>query len=228
MQQSQLRPASSFAHNYGAKCVAYGPPGTGKTPIVQTAPRPVLCVVEPGMLSMRRATNVPAWEAHTVPKIKEFFDWLKKSNEAKNFDTVCVDSISQMAEVILEDKLKRIAHGMKAYGEMAREVMDILSDLFYMPQKHMYLIAKQGIEEVGAGKRYRPFFPGQDLNTRVPHLFDIIMRCERVRLPETNGAEVVAFRTKESPDAMARDRSGLLNEFEPPNLAAIFAKVMAA
>lgn len=223
MQMNQLRPASQLAQNYGCKSIAYGGPGGGKTPLIITAPRPVLCVVEPGMLSMRQATNVPAWEAYTMPKIMEFFDWLFKSHEAKNFDTVGIDSISQMAEIILTAMLAKHTHGLKAYGEMSVEVMKILNALYYLPQKHMYLIAKQGtIEESGVMKR-RPFFPGQDLNVKVPHMFDLIMHIDKVRIPGVM-QEVPAIRTKGTIDIMARDRSGRLAEFEPMDLSAVFAK----
>mgnify|MGYP001589050309 CR=1 FL=1 len=75
MQLNQLRPASQLAQRFGVKALAYGGPGTGKTPMINTAPRPVLCVVEPGMLSMR-TSNVPAWEAYDCGKIDEFFKWL--------------------------------------------------------------------------------------------------------------------------------------------------------
>ncbi|AMW36150.1 recombinase [Xanthomonas phage XAJ2] len=225
MQIKDLQPASALAGIYGAKCIGYGGPGSGKTPLIMTAPNPVLCVVEPGMLSMRRATNIPAFEAYTAPRIYEFFDWLFKSNESKNFDTVCVDSVSQMAEVILTDMLKKHSHGMKAYGEMSIKVMEILNALYYLRNKHMYLIAKQGTIEEGGIQKRRPFFPGQDLNVKVPHMFDQILHIGKARVPGVMN-EVNAIRCMPTIDIMARDRSGLLAEFEPMDLAALFKKVM--
>jgi len=226
MQMSQLVPASKLAQNYGAKCIAYGGPGSGKTPLVKTAPRPVMLVIEPGMLSMRDAHNVPAWEAYTVDRIYEFFKWLHGSNEAKNFDTVCIDSISQMAEVILAAKLKKISHGLKAYGEMATDVLQVLNDLYYLRNKHMYLIAKmESFDEGGVNKR-RPYFPGQDLKVKVPHLFDQILHIGLARVPGIAN-EVPAIRCKGTVDITARDRSGNLAELEPMDLTALFNKTMA-
>lgn len=111
MQMSQLKPASELAQRFGVKALVYGGPGMGKTPIIKTAPRPVLCVVEPGMLSMRDAVNIPAWDAYTPERIDEFFKWLFTSAEAKNFDTVGIDSISQLAEIILTQELNRNKDG---------------------------------------------------------------------------------------------------------------------
>ena len=226
MRMADLVPASKLANNYGAKCIAYGGPGSGKTPLVKTAPRPVMLVIEPGMLSMRDATNVPAFEAYTVERINEFFKWLKESAEAKNFDTVCIDSVSQMAEVILEKKKKTISHGLKAYGEMAEDVLRILNDLYYLRNKHMYLIAKQDSYDEGGTSKRRPYFPGQDLKVKVPHLFDQILHIGPAMIPSV-GNDIPAIRCKGTIDITARDRSGNLADLEPMNLTALFNKTMA-
>jgi len=118
MDIRSLRPAKDFAINYGVKAIVYGPPGKGKTPIISSAPRPVMLACEPGMLSMRNST-VPTWPAFTADKIDEFFKWCFHSNETKNFDTICVDSVSQMAEIYLQKATKDNKHGLAAYGQMA-------------------------------------------------------------------------------------------------------------
>lgn len=226
MQARDLKPASSLAQKYGCKAIAYGGPGSGKTPLCKTAPRPIMLAVEPGMLSMRDAHNIPAYEAYDYPKINEFFKWFFGSNESKNFDTLCLDSASQMAEIILTHNLKKHSHGLKAYGEMSVEVVKILNDLYYMQNKHMYLIAKQGTVDEGGMQKRRPFFPGQDLNVKVPHMFDQILHIGPARVPGVM-QEVNAIRSKGTVDIMARDRSGNLAELEPMNLTNLFAKVMA-
>lgn len=225
MQMKDLRPVSDLARRYGAKCIAYGPPGTGKTPLIQTAPRPVLCAVEPGMLSMRNVRHVPAWEANTPERFAEFMDWLQRSPEARGFDTVGIDSISQTAEMFLVQELKRNKDGRKAFGEMHRRIMDHVNALYYMPNKHIYMIAKQTVGDDGMKK---PYFPGQALNADIPHLFDEILHIDRVLIPGMNGGKPVqAIRTHGAYDALARDRSGNLAELEPPDLGALFAKVMS-
>lgn len=225
MNLQSLKPASALAGRFGVKAMVYGPPGCGKTPIFNTAPKPVLMVVEPGMLSMRNS-KIPCFEAYTYQGINEFCQWLFNSTETKNFDSVGVDSISQMAEIILTAKLAVNKDGRKAYGEMSREVMAIVNALYYLPNKHVYLIAKQtSVDEGGALKR-KPYFPGQDLNVKVPHLYDEILHMSLATIPGVVGQQM-AFRTRESFDIMARDRSGMLNEFEPTDLTALFKKAMS-
>src|SRR4051812_35860208 len=122
MNLQSLKPAKDFAVRYGVKSIVYGPPGCGKTPIVNTAPRPVLLACEPGLLSMRNST-VPTFQAHTPKLIDEFFEWLFNSAETKNFDTVAIDSASEMSTLYLAQAEKNNKHGLAAYGDMAEDVM---------------------------------------------------------------------------------------------------------
>lgn len=225
MQAKDLKPAGQLAQFYGVKCLAFGPAGSGKTPVFNTAPRPLLLAVEPGMLSMR-GSNVPSWEAKTKPKIEEFFKWFFSSAEAKNYDTLGIDSISQMAEVYTEAALKDNSHGLKAYGQMSTEVMLHINNLYNHPQKHLYLIAKQTTVDEGGVQKRKPYFPGKDLNVKIPHLFDEILHLGLHSIPGVVGQQK-AFCTTEQFDVFARDRSGKLAAFEPPDLTAIFNKCMS-
>lgn len=224
MKAQDLKPAHTLALKYGVKTLCYGGPGSGKTPLINTAPRPVLCVVEPGMLSMRKSA-VPCWPAFTADKIAEFFNWIFNAPDAKNFDTIGIDSISQMAEIILTDELKKNKDGRKAYGEMSRKVMDYVNGLYFLQNKHVYLIAKQATTDENGTIKKRPYFPGQDLNIKIPHLYDEILQLGQQSVPGMQGA-TSALRCNESFDAIARDRSGKLNEFEQPELTRLFNKCM--
>lgn len=224
MNINQLQPAYMLARTLGVKCLVYGDPGTGKTPLVNTAPRAVLCACEPGLRSMA-SSHVPTWEAYTVERMQEFFDWLFGSREAQAFDTVAVDSLTQYAELVLASELGKHRDPRKAYGELSKTFMKNVAGLYFMPNKHMYLIAKKGLWEEGSTKKGRPIFPGQDLNVRVPHLFDEILHLERAVQPQT-GRMVPVFRTQDNGMVLARDRSGALAELEAPDLNNLFAKCM--
>jgi hypothetical protein len=176
------------------------------------------------MLSMR-GSNVPTWQAFTCKAIDEFFEWLLKSNETKNFDTVCIDSLSQMAEIILMEEMTRHKDGRKVYGEMSAKMMRHLTNLYFMQYKHTYLICKQSTNDEGGIRQHRPYFPGQELNVKVPHMYDIILHLAVHNIPGHGPNK--AFRTTGSLEAIARDRSGKLNEYEPLDLTAIFNKVIS-
>ena len=226
MQASQLKPASQCAKQYGVKALAHGGPGSGKTPLIMTAPSPVICATEPGLLSLRDS-NIPTWEAYTPAAIDEFMLWVTTSQEANQFDTICIDSVSQMAETYLEFELKNNKHGLKAYGVMAEKVMPHMRALYHLQRKHVYLIAKQHTTDEGGGMlKKRPYFPGKELNVKVPHLYDEILCVGKYQMPNIQG-EQRAIRTLDSLTVSARDRSGQLNEYEQCNLAELFAKCMS-
>lgn len=219
MNANDLRPAREFAQSFGAKCLIYGPPGSAKTPIINTATRPVLLATEPGLLSMR-TSNVPTWVAPTKARIDEFFKWFELSAEAKNYDTLAIDSTSQMCNIALDESNSK--HGLAQYGDMADYVYPYLKRLYYMREKHMYLIAKE--ELTSDGKR-RPSFPGKFMPAEVPHLYDCILRLAITPVP--NIGETLAFRCNGTIDIVARNRTGTLADFEPPDFTALVNKVMS-
>ena len=221
MNIKDLRPAKDFAQCFGVKALVYGPAGTGKTPLINTASRPLLLACEPGLLSMRNS-NVPTWEAYETKKIEEFFTWFFKSDEVKNFDTLAIDSSSQMADIYLKDAEQTNKHGLAAYGEMADNTMRHLRNLYYKKEMHTYVIAKEDYKSIPK----RPAFDGNVLPRDVPHLYDFILRLAKVNVPGVVG-EVLAFQCNNSYDVMARNRTGNLNDYEEPHFGKLVAKAMA-
>lgn len=218
-----LRPAADFAQNYGVKSIIYGPAGSGKTPIINTAPNPILLVCEPGMLSMK-GSKVPTFAASNAKLLDEFFDWWFSSNENKKFDTIAVDSGSQLCEAYLEQAQTNNKHGLAAYGEMARNALKWLDKLYYMQYKHVYLIAKQEIVSSQIGSFARPYYPGRELPVKMPHKYDQILHLDIHNVPGMG--QVKSFQCQSTSDIQARDRTGNLAMFEPPDFGAIVRKAM--
>jgi len=225
MDAKDLKPASDHAKIYGCKAIIYGAPGSAKTPLINTAPRPILLACETGLLSMRNS-NVPTYLATTTQLIDEFFKWFLNSNESKNYDTLCIDSASQLADIYLQAAMNgtsssgKKVHGLAAYGEMATSVMGHLRPLYYMAQKHAYVICKQNVENGMS----RPFFPGNQLNVDVPHLYDFILHLGIKNVP--GAGQVKAFQCNETFDVLARNRTGNLLDYEPPHFGQLVQKAM--
>lgn len=238
MNVNNLVPAHSLAFQYGVKMIGYGPPGSGKTPAVKTAPRPVIGVCEPGMMTMRDS-NLPAFAMTTPAAIKEFFDWTFNSRECDQFDTICIDSVSEMAELVLAEEMRMNKDPRRSYGRMSERCMEWLNGLFFMKNKHVYLIAKQsyheeivssivnGVPSIENIKRAEPYFPGQDLPMKVSHRYDLIAQCNKGTIPGVPGGPHSYFRCTPSQTIHARDRSGKLAEYEPLDLSALFKKAMS-
>ncbi len=219
MNAADLKPAREFAIKFGCKAICYGPPGSAKTPTINSCPRPVLLATEPGLLSMRQS-NVPTWIGHTKARIDEFMKWFELSTEAKQFDTLAIDSTSQMCSIALDES--KAKHGLAQYGDMADYVMPYMKRLYFMQEKHCFLIAK---EELTTDGKRRPLFPGKFLPAEIPHLYDCILRLAKVPVP--NVGETLAFQCNGSIDVIARNRTGTLADFEPPDFTALIKKVMS-
>jgi hypothetical protein len=70
----------------------------------------------------------------------------------------------------------------------------------------------------------RPYFPGKDLNIKIPHLFDSVLHLGKCLI---EGKQTPALRTIQTSEIFARERSGKLAELEPSNLAYIFNKALS-
>ena len=221
MNMRDLQPAKNFAIKFGAKFLVHGAPGSGKTPICNTAPRPVLGFSEPGLLSMRNS-NIPSIPLFTPKALDDFFGWVTGSNEMKNFDMLCFDSVSQAAEIYLEEAKQKYRDGRQAYGAMSERLFPHLSKIYFQQNLHTYLICKQMVQD--GSQVLVPYFPGKDLNIRVAHMFDIILHCGTFAVPGVGQQK--AFRAFGGFEALCRDRSGSLAEFEPTNLTALVNKVI--
>lgn len=223
MNMKDLKPAKDFAQCFGIKAVIYGPAGSGKTPVINSCPRPVLLATEPGLLSMKNSL-IPTWQGYTPDTINDFFKWFFGSDETKNFDTLAIDSTSHMAEIYLQAALKTNKHGLAAYGEMATETLKHLNTLYYTRYKHTYLIAKQEIIAENGITIKRPYYPGKQLPVELPHKYDQILQLDIQNVPGVG--QVKAFRCQASIDVLARDRTGMLAEFEEPNFSKLVLKAM--
>lgn len=213
----------------GIKALVYGPPGTAKTPLTLTAPRPLYVACETGSRSISRAVKLPAVPCQTVEQINEFRKWLKSSQEANSFDTIAVDSLSQMAEIYLANAQRTNKDGRAAFGIMAKSMREFVDEIRTLPRKHAYLICKLGMRNVAETGMNIPSFPGKDLESFIPHEIDFVWFISR-RIVQGIPGEPLAIQTAGTADTMARSRIPLdapqLNFLEPPHLGKLFEKLM--
>ncbi len=229
---AQAKQASAMAREYGVKGLYYGGAGSGKTPMIMTAPRPILLAVENGVKSLHAAHNLPVCDAiDSLPRVFDFIRWLESSAEANNFDTIGFDSASYLCELMLREELsKKSSNGNKvdgkaAYGEMARRAYKPLYDVWALKKKHIYMICKQGTATVDGSEMTGPYFPGKDLYSTIPGLYDLIAQLTTAYIPGYGEQPVIRCRGMVT--TLARDRTNKTAEFEPRDLTALFNKLMS-
>lgn len=218
----------SYLKQNGVKCVVYGGPGVGKTRLCLTAPRPLYLSTEEGYLSLRDTGIQMLPPIITLADLVNAHNWILQSKEAQAFDTICIDSVSELAENIL-----RVSKSASKDGRMAHEnaselvIVNIFNSFRDLPRKHVYCIAKEQYVEdtITKIKQFRPSMPNGKMVRELPYKFDFVFRFVQF-LDATTGGTWEGLQCNADATAVAKDRSGKLNKWEPPNLGNLFAKAM--
>lgn len=212
------------APNVGVKALIYGSAGMGKTPLSATAPYPIILSAEQGLLSLRDK-HVPFMLITSLADLQAARVALT-GNFGANFQTLVLDSVTEVAEAILNYELKRKNDPRQAYGEMANQILEEFR-LFRNLPKHVVFTAQMGNYKDGltGAVMWGPAFPGQQLDQKVPYLFDEMFQLLKYTDP-TTGKDQPILRTQPSNQFQAKDRSGRLAAWEYSDLTYVFNKIM--
>lgn len=218
-----VKTTGSLAAN-GVKVLVYGQAGAGKTTLITTLPNPIVLSAEGGLLSIRDA-DLPYIEISDMDTLKEAYTWLTSSDEAKDYKSVALDSISEIAEVVLNAEKKATKDPRQAYGAMQEQMADIIRAFRDLPGKHVYFSAKLEKTQDELGRvLYAPSMPGNKTGQALPYFFDevLALRVEK----DGEGVTQRALMCDSDGLWLAKDRSGKLEAWEAPDLGAIITKIL--
>ena len=219
----QLQSTSGLM-SVGNYVLCYGTSGAGKTALIATAPNPVVFDAEKGLKTLRRF-NIPFVEITSTNSLLEAYRWLS-SAEARQFQTVALDSLSEICELCLVEEMKKTTNGQKAYGEMAKKMIEIIRAFKSLKDKNVYFTCKEERIKDNGNLLFAPFVPGDKFGQAVPYQFDEIWRLV-VQKDPVSGADIRYVRTQADFQSVAKSRSQL-DPLENANLSAIFAKAAGA
>jgi len=219
-----LKSTGNLAGN-GVKLLVYGQAGAGKTSLIPTLPNPIVLSAEGGLLSIQDA-ELPYIEITTMAELQEAYKWLAESAEAAQFESVAIDSISEIAEVCLNYEKKVNKDPRAAYGAMQEQMADIIRVFRDLPAKHVYMSAKLEKTQDEMGRiLYAPSMPGNKTGQSLPYFFDEVLALRVERDAEGNSQR--ALMCDSDGLWLAKDRSGKLESWEAPDLSMIIAKIGA-
>ena len=217
-----VKTTGSLAAN-GVKVLVYGQAGAGKTSLIKTLPSPIVLSAEGGLLSVQDA-DLPFIEITSMTELMEAYEWLTKADEAKAYKSVALDSISEIAEVVLNAEKKATKDPRQAYGAMQEQMADIIRAFRDLPGRHVYMSAKLEKTQDEMGRvLYSPSMPGNKTGQALPYFFDevLALRVEK----DSDGATQRALMCDSDGLWLAKDRSGKLDAWEAPDLSAVIAKI---
>lgn len=237
MQPLQWQSTNQASSNQGVKVLVYGGAGQRKTRLCATAPAPMIISAESGLLSLQDF-DIPALTVKTYDHLLQVYQYVSGSAEPRQrFQTICIDSISEIAEQILggqkaEEAAKKNPNFQRAYGEMADKVMAVLRAFRDLSGFHVYFSAKMGRmkDESTGGLLWGPMMPGQQLDQQLPYFLDEVFHIASYPNPaygtDPNAYPTIGgLRTFADNQYQAKDRSGRLAPYEPADLSHIFNKI---
>lgn len=206
------------------KVLVFGEAGMGKTVLCATAPTPLIISAEAGLLSLADQ-DIPVIEVKTVQDVLDVYEWVTTNEDAKQFETICLDSLSEIAEVLLTQYKKEEKDPRKAYGRINDDMSHLIRKFRDLKGKHVYFSCKMiRKEDENSGiTSYKPAMPGNTLINNLPYFFDEVLA---LRIGKTaSGVEYRYLQTQPELQWPAKDRSGCLAKKEKPDLSYIMEKI---
>lgn len=218
----QLKSTKDVAVN-GIKVVVYGDAGVGKTTLMGTAPNPLIISAEAGLLSLR-GKDVPYIEVSNMDELYEAYQFAT-SPEADRFETICLDSISEIAEIVLASEKAKTKDPRQAYQALIDKYLDILRAFRSIQGKNIVFSAKVEKAQLSDGSvKFSMMLPGSKAGQQTPYFFDEVFALRIFNDPETKETSRW-LQTDGDNSYVAKDRSGALEMFEEPDLSKVFEKI---
>lgn len=221
----RLTTTAQAATENGIKVLVHGPAGAGKTSLCGTTGEPTVIIsAEAGLLSLR-GKDIPVIEVKTLADVHEAYQFVTQSDDAKHFRWVCLDSISEIAEVCLAHEKAKTKDPRQAYGALQDEMGGLIRAFRDLQGKNVYFSSKQERKEdqISGAQLYFPSLPGSKLGQGIGYFFDEVfaLRVER----DAENKVTRWLQTGRDFQYEAKDRSGALEMFEECDLQRIAQKI---
>lgn len=216
---------------HGVKMLVYARSGAGKTSLLATAPNPIIGSAEAGLLSLSEenqtrmfgvAHDIPVAKITTLDDLIEFYESCLRPDFP--FETVCLDSISEIGEKVLANALRQVKDPRQAYGELIEKMTDVLKKFRDLSGKHVVFVAKECPNKDGCTPLHIPQMPGSKIGYAMPYLVDEVFHLAIGETPE--GVKYRYLQTQPDLNFDAKDRSGALDPIEQPDLTMLINKIV--
>ncbi len=232
--EANVQTPSETVEQNGLSFMVYGPPGVGKTYLSRTAPgRMFLISAESGMKSLsdvEEGVDVFELDETDPEKATQSLDMLYTYLDEGDhgYDWAALDSVSEIAELILAYYKEKFKDPRQAYGELATDVKDMMRR-FRSLDMHVYFSAKQSRENTDQGMLFMPSFPGSQLTDKSPvaHDFDNVLSLQITEEGDGSLGRKLLTERRNGYEAKVRDPDGRVDTWEPADLGHLCDKLLS-
>lgn len=216
---SKLTSIGASKRSDGIKMIGYGASGAGKTRLIETLPNPLIINIE-DKLGCIENDAIPVYNVANAKEAIEAVRWACTSDEAKSFESIAIDSITELADFIYAEEYKK-ANGDnfgKATKATETAVTEIFKQLKGLRDKHVYMTAKYEELEINGVMQSRPRMITKRLSYDLPHKVDVVFACYKLK-------EHHVLQCQNKGQYFAADLFGKLDEIERPDLGKLIEKI---
>jgi len=201
----------------GLNILLYGDSGTGKTWFCGTAPKPIVLDFDGGIITLRDKDipYVPREEMSTWKKAMKVID---EAMEAKEFETIVIDSFTVLSMLCMEFILKQNGVDtprLSDYGQQIRLLQGLIDTLTSgYPEKNLIVVCHaEPVQDEFGRIDIRPLVVGK-FSSRISLFFDEVYYSTVVKKGMGSKAkEEFILKTKKGSNFVAKSRLNL-----PPEL----------
>ncbi len=234
----EFKRVSQINRDRGVKMLIYGQSGAGKTMLATTLPKPIFIDAESGTLSLAKdnlekvfgkensdvSYDMACITVNTLEDVAEVYQWCIDPANSSHYDSIVIDSLSEIAEVAFNDAKKKFKDGRVFWNEYKANVESIIRDFRDIKNKHVCMISKMDFvkDEVSGITRLAPKMPSASLSNALDYFFDEVYRLAIGT--DTEGKTVRFLQTSVDIQHHAKSRGGL-DPVEIPNLSHVIRKL---
>lgn len=211
------------ASKNGVKFLIHSPSGHGKTTLLKTVGKTFLLSFEKGDLALNDADNIDVVYPKTMADLREAYVYI--SEHLDDYDTVAIDSITELGEVIVSDLKKdpefsSMKDGMKLWMKYSEVMLGIAKSFRDLQGINVVIIALSETRKENFEDRQYPMIPANKVQLKLPSLYDEVLY---LNVSESGERELI---TQPTSSVMAKDRSGKLDPVEVADLGQLLVKIL--
>jgi len=191
------------------KALIYGAAGSGKTVFTGTAEKAIYASAEGGLLSI--ADKMPQYtDIKTLKDLQDLYFYLL--SEKHEYETVIIDSITEINEIIKLEIEKRLGRPMQLqdWGELSKKIRDLFRKFRDLPMNVILIAQESYVTDEDKIRKIVPSMNGKAA-TEIAYFMDIVGYLH----VESDGSRWIE--TSSNKKLLTKDRSKMIGNDAPLN-----------